>query len=128
MSTALAEALANGLTIGEAAAVLGLCRSRAYVLARRDELIDGPLIIDDAQRREVLRLIHSSHLSCREIARAVGVSKTSVLRIRDHAARIGAGRFARVRKAYRCPGCGATVQISPCVLCAARSEPCQCGE
>jgi hypothetical protein len=128
MSTALAEALANGLTIGECAAVLGMCRSRAYVLANRAALIAGPLVIGDAQRREVLRLIHRSAMSCREIAKAVGVSKTSVLRIRDQAARIGAGRFARTRKSYRCPGCGATVQIAPCVLCAARGNPCQCAE
>jgi len=128
MSTALAEALANGLTIGECAAVLGMCRSRAYVLANRDALINGPLIISAERRREVLRLIHRSNLSCKEIAARVGVSKTSVLRIRDRAAKVGAGRFARVRKSYRCPGCGATVQIAPCVLCTARGQSCQCAE
>lgn len=128
MSTALAEALANGLTIGECAAVLGMCRSRAYVLANRHALIAGPLVIDDDQRREVLRLIHRSDLSCREIARKVGVSKTSVLRIRDQAAKIGAGQFSRVRKSYRCPSCWATVQIAPCVICAARGAQCRRAE
>jgi DNA-binding IclR family transcriptional regulator len=123
--------VAAGLSVTEAAAIAGICRSTAYQLAASLGLVRVTKLAP-AARREVLRLIAAGQLPLQQIAAKAGVSKTSVLRIRDHAARRGArqeGRqFRATRRAYYCPGCGARVRIVPCVACLARGATCRGGE
>lgn len=120
-----------GLSVVEAAAIAGVCRSTAYQMVSSLGLVRAPRI-PSAARLAALRLIASSRLSMLEIAVQAGISKTSVLRIRDQAARRGARQegqqFRQTRRAYCCPGCGARVRIAPCVACMAREAECRSGE
>ena len=73
---------------------------------------------------EVKRLIDDGHLSQRQIAQAVGVSRGTVNAI----ARGRRGVYGRIEDQVqrptsiveRCPGCGAVVTM-PCILCQARA-------
>jgi hypothetical protein len=91
-------------------------------------------MIRDEQRHEVERLLGSSDLTCSQIARQVGVSRTTVWAI-------GSGRHEVHRRGRReevdwdqtlapqplepprrCRGCGGLV-YPPCRLCHIRSLP-----
>lgn len=131
MSETLRAAIEGGLSIHEAAAVAGICRSSAYLAARDLGLVSSRgrgHAVPEASRRQVLALIERGALSLAAIATSVGISKPSVIRIRDAAAVRGAkcerGEFRATRKAYTCPGCGHRIRVMPCVACAALEASC----
>lgn len=126
----IAEAVQNGLTITQAAAIVGVVRSSAYLLAKRAG-VETIRPIDDEKRREILEHIERGEGSLSSIAEACGVCKTSVLRVRDSAARAGARaerfEFRQTRSSYECPECGRLVRVVPCVACVARAHQCRPG-
>ena len=120
MESKLLAAIRGGMSVVHAAAVAGMCRSSAYEVAARAGLVDEPRI-DDGTRRKALELVQLGSGSLQAIAKTCGISKNSVIRIRDRAAALPSNGSARqTRAAYLCNGCGHRVRLRPCVICAAR--------
>lgn len=117
----------EGLSVVESAAVLGLCRSVAYELAGELGLVQRYRLPAATRRKILTRIERGETLAA--IAAETGCAKTTVLRVRDQAARRGAAcerhQFRRTRSAYECPTCGRLVRVSPCVACAATGVTCQ---
>lgn len=78
--------------------------------------------LDPARRAEIARLLAAGELSERQIARVVGVARTTVRNVRVGAvpptcvAALAPGE-RRAAAGERCPTCGAPLAVAPCRAC-----------
>lgn len=93
----------------------------ARTVYRRVQAIDGIVRrratrLRPADRRLIVRLARAGEISVRRVATRVGVGWHTVQRVLDTE---GLPRLAPV---HRCPTCGHTIQLRPCMVCRARSS------
>lgn len=113
--------LRAGQTLDQVSQQLGLHRSAVY----RRKVAAGlprrwrPLTV--AERRAIRALLAADY-SRRQVAAMVGRGLGTVARL---AGRGGVVHRA-TRSAYRCPGCGYLIHVTPCVICLSRGvrPPC----
>jgi rubrerythrin len=106
----------SGETIRETAAACGISATEAYFVV-------APIDVLPRRRRRtvrqndvaaVLKMIGDGETSIHKISQAVGRPWHTVRRI------VESYHNARKIRTYRCDGCGHIINVSPCVICAAR--------
>jgi len=94
-------------------------RLRAAGLPRRWQRLSS-------SERRTIRAMLDQDLSRREVARQTGRSLGTVGRIGSAAQRLPDDTVRRVRSWVRCGGCGALINVLPCITCAAREATSAC--
>jgi hypothetical protein len=116
-----------GCSLAQIAVELSLHRSAVYrrLVASGEPRRWRPLT---EVERERIRVLLEADLSRRVVARLSGRGLGTVARVAIHAQPADdppdepqpLDRLQHVRHAVRCPGCGAAINVLPCVTCAAR--------
>jgi len=107
-----------GHTLDQIAQRLGVHRSSVYRRKVAAGVAGRWRPLTDQERRRIRALIDADY-SRRQVAAMVGRGLGTVARLAAQQQDLD-GHPRHVRTAYRCPRCGYLVQVSPCVICAAR--------
>jgi len=118
LTARVARLLMGGLSIDQVACRLCLHRSSVYRRARAARVPRHWTPVTAAERRQIATLLEAD-LSRREVAARTGRGLGTVARI---ARELQGGRDDVHRRCspHRCPQCGHSVQVWPCLICEAR--------
>lgn len=107
-----------GVSLREAGRRLGVSARTVYrrVQTMGDFARRRRRLLTKQDRRRIVRLAEGGEVSVRRLAAQVGVSWHAVERVLDR------HRLPRLAPVHRCPTCGHTIQIRPCLVCRARAS------
>jgi transposase len=120
-TAAVAELIRRGLSLEAVATALTLHRSAVYRRARAAGVKRRWTRLT-AKERQAIRALLLADLSRREVARRTGRGLGTVARL--GAAMQTKNSVHRTRRPWRCPTCGARLQIRPCLRCQATALLC----
>lgn len=121
----LCEALAAGKNVTESGQVIALSKSATHRLIERHRLPHRKRSMDPAKREQLQKLLKSAASRPAEVARALGVAKSTVTEAHHRTLdALGTFRPRQLKKPQPCPNpnCGVLLSMLPCVACAAREE------
>lgn len=107
--------LRSGASCSTVAQRLGCHRSTIYRLRLAVGLPRRWFPLTDTERRSICEMLLQD-LSRREVARKTRRGLGTVSRVGTSLA--GQPTVKRVRRPYRCPGCGIKIVVTPCLICA----------